>query len=384
MALRLTVFGPGHPFRGGIARATTAMVEALVDDGHNVEFLTPRRQYPGWLYPGATDRDPEACPPLDVATAVLDPFDPMGWPTVRRLARDHRADAWILPYWTWAWAGLWWYLLGSPDRPPALSVVHNPMDHDTRWVQRSAARRTLGRCQGLFTHARSMARDLERDYPSVPVGHHRLPAVGSPVAPDRTAARAELDLPADRRVALFLGLIRPYKGVDVLVEAAAGLSPDSDWQILIAGEPWRDLGENLERQVEALGLADRVRLDLRWIPEDRVATLLAAADVLVLPYRRGSQSAVAPMALQHGLPVLSTAVGGVPEVVVDGVNGVVVPPGDPAAITAALEELDRRRLEELAEGARRSSDELTWAGYVRAMVELLTESVLDGATNKSS
>jgi glycosyltransferase involved in cell wall biosynthesis len=380
MALRLTVFGPGHPFRGGIARATTAMVQSLVDAGHDVRFLTPRRQYPGWLYPGATDREPDACPQLDVASPVLDPFNPGGWPAARKLASEHRADAWILPYWTWAWAGLWWYLLRSPGRPPVLSVVHNPADHDTGWWQRSAARRILGRCQGLFTHARGLARDLEREYPTLPVGSHLLPAVGSSVVVDRRTARTDLDISDDRRVALFLGLIRPYKGVEGLVEAAVELPSDSDWLILIAGEPWKDLGEKLKRRVSTLGLSHRVRLDLRWIPEEQVATLLAAADLLVLPYRRGSQSAVAPMALQHGLPVLSTAVGGVPELIVDGVNGVVVPPGDPVAISTVLGELDRRRLAELASGARRSAADLTWEGYIAALVDLLTGSVLEDST----
>ncbi len=376
--MRLTVFGPGFPFRGGIARTTTELVRTLDERGHEVVFLTPRRQYPGWLYPGISDRDPEACPRLDCAEAVLDPLDPISWRHARRRAREHRADAWIIPYWTWAWAGLWWYLVRGPNRPPALVVVHNPADHDARFWQRMAADRVFGGCQALFTHARSMAADLEREYPSIPVGSHRLPPAGVVPRRRRAEARTALDLPEDRRVALFLGLIRPYKGVDLLLEAAAGLPSDSDWLIVVAGEPWGGLGDRIERQVEALDLGARVRLDLRWIPEGEVPTLLAAADLLVLPYRRGSQSAVAPMALAQGVPVLSTAVGGVPEVVRDGVNGVIVPPGDPAAITAALESLGSERLGELAAGALRSAGDLTWAGYAGALEDLLERCMKSG------
>jgi D-inositol-3-phosphate glycosyltransferase len=114
-------------------------------------------------------------------------------------------------------------------------------------------------------------------------------------------------------------------------------------------------------------------LDLGWVPERRVAQLVSAADVVVLPYRRGSQSAVAPMALAHGVPVLSTAVGGVPEVVLHGHNGLVVRPGDPSAIASALESLSRERLADLAGGARRSATELSWSGYAIALEALLTE-----------
>ncbi|HSN57373.1 MAG TPA: glycosyltransferase family 4 protein [Candidatus Sulfomarinibacteraceae bacterium] len=363
MPLSLTVFGPGHPFRGGIARATTELVLALRERGHAVRFLTPQRQYPAWLYPGGSDRDPEACRAVEGAEAVLDPLAPGSWPQARRRALEPRADAWILPYWTWAWAGLWRFLLAAHRRPPTVAVVHNPADHDARPWQRLAARSVLGRCQGLFSHARVLARELEARYPSLPVGSHPLPAVAAGPAPDRATARADLRLPAEARVALFLGLIRPYKGVDLLVEAAAALPDGSDWLVVAAGEPWGGLGERLERQVEALGVGSRVRLDLRWIPEGEAAALLAAADLVVLPYRRGSQSAVAPMALAAGVPVLTTAVGGVPEVVQDGVNGLIVPPGDPASLAAALEALDPHRLADLAEGARRSSVELSWPAY---------------------
>lgn len=369
--MRLTVFGPGYPFRGGIARTTTELVRTLDARGHEVLFLTPRRQYPRWLYPGSSDRDPEACQPLSSAEEVVDPFDPITWRMARRRAREHNADAWIVPYWTWAWSGLWWYILRDRRRPAALAVVHNPVDHDTRFWQRVAARRVLGSCEALFTHAQNLQRQLERAYPSLPVSYHGLPAVGLPVQLDRGSARRALDLPEDRRVALFLGVIRPYKGVDLLIEAAAGLAPDSDWLIVVAGEPWGDLGRRLEGQVKDLGLGERVRFDLRWIPEGEVPVLLAAADVLVLPYRSGSQSAVAPMALAQGVPVLSTAVGGVPEVVRDGVNGVIVPPAEPTVISAALESLSPERLGELAAGALRSAEDLTWTGYTVALERLL-------------
>jgi len=173
-------------------------------------------------------------------------------------------------------------------------------------------------------------------------------------------------------LAITAAAIEDPEGV-VALSAQDYLGPFGYWLVIIAGEPWRRLGDDLEQQVATRGLGQRVRLDLGWIPEERMATLLAAADVLVLPYRRGTQSAVAPMALQQGVPVLSTAVGGVPEVVRDGVNGVVVPAGDPAAIARALETLDRERLRRLADGARRSVDELTWSGYATALDEVLTE-----------
>lgn len=370
--MRLTVFGSGHPFRGGIARTTTDLVLALENRGHEVLFLTPRRQYPRWLFPGGEDRDPDACPQLVCAKAVLDPLQPISWPQSRRLAMEFGADIWILPYWTWAWAGLWrWLLRGR--RPPVVAVAHNPADHGAGRLRRSVARSVLRRCNAVLTHAAVLEREIAAFCSGVPIASHPLPPPELGELPMREKARCVLDLPADRRVALFLGLIRPYKGVDLLLEAVARQPEESDWLLLVAGEPWGNLGSALHQRVRQLGLEERVRLQLGWVPEGEVPTLLAATDMVVLPYRSGSQSAVAPLALAAGLPVLSTRVGGLSEVIEDGKNGLLVAPGSVEELAAAFAGLTTEKLVELAAGARASRSRLTWDGYAEALERLLAQ-----------
>lgn len=372
--MRLTVLGPGHPFRGGIATTTTAMVQALADGGHQVRFLTPRRQYPRRLFPGRDDRDPAACPAVPGAEAVLDPLWPLAWPAARRCAANRPAEAWLLPYWTWPWAGWWRFLLAAVGRPPAVAVAHNPVDHDGGVLRRLAARLVLARCDGLFTHGRALAAELAGGYPGVPIGSCPLPPSSRFVLPERAAARRALGLPAERRLALFWGLVRPYKGVDLLLEAFAQLPEEArDWYLLVAGEPWGEAASVLPRMVASLGLGERVRLDLRWVPQAEIARLLAAADLLVLPYRAGSQSAVAPIALAHGLPVLATAVGGLPELVHDGLNGMVVEPGSAAALAAALAVLDRQRLAAFAAAA--SGSVPTWQEYAARLIAVVEAAI---------
>ncbi len=348
-------------------------MRALGEAGHSVLFLTALRQYPAWLYPGATDRDPDAVPRTEGTQPCLDPLRPLSWRQARRLAVDANADAWIFPYWTWVWAPMWRFLLATPSRPPAVAVVHNPADHDAGRLHRLVARRLLRRCDGLFTHARVLAEQLHSEYPAVPVGHSLLPASPPGPLPARSASRSALGLPEDARVALFLGLIRPYKGVDLLVEAWADRAVSADWHLVVAGEPWGDGGTVLTAKVAELGLGDRVHLRLGWVPEGEVPALLAAADLVVLPYRSGSQSAVAPLALAHGVPVLTTAVGGVPELVADGVNGVVVPPGSVGALAQALGRLDRGLLHQLADGAVARGLDSTWETYGTALIRHLSD-----------
>ena len=369
--MRLVVLGPGHPFRGGIATTTTATVAALRSRGHDVTFLTPRRQYPAWLFPGrAGGLDPEACPKLEGSRAVLDPMFPPAWPAARRAALAAGADAWLVPYWTWVWSGCWRFVLAD-GHPPAVAIVHNPADHDAGPLRRRAAGLVLSRCQGLFTHAAALEGLLARGYPELPRAAHPLPATSVGELPDRRSARRSLGLPDDGRVAVFAGLIRPYKGVDLLLEAMARLPLASDWRLVVAGEAWGRLGDRLRQRAAERDLADRVQLHLRWQSEAELGNLLAAADLVVLPYRDGSQSAMAPLVLAHGIPVLTTQVGGLAEVVEDGVNGRLVQAGSVEALAEALRSLDRARLEQLAAGARRTAPRLTWDGYAEALEGLI-------------
>lgn len=379
--MRLLVLGPGHPFRGGIARTTTELVRALRARGHQVPFLTPRRQYPARLYPGGNDRDPGACPLLDDSFPALEPLAPWRWPSARRWAVAADADAWIVPYWTWAWAPCWSFLLRARRRPAAVAVVHNPADHDAGPAQRLAARKVLDRCQGLFSHAETLGDELRTRYPRLPVLSHPIPPSTVGDLPAKASSRRALGLPAERRIALFLGLIRPYKGVDVLLEAAA--RTEAEWFVAVVGEPWGGEERALRRQVSRHGLGDRVRLHLRWVPEKEVPTWLGAADAVVLPYRSGSQSAVAALALGWGLPVVASAVGGLTEVVQDGVNGLLVEPGSAAALAAALQSLDEAALARLGAGAREWAKRVTWDSYAVEVERLVRRSIARGERRRA-
>jgi glycosyltransferase involved in cell wall biosynthesis len=372
---RLVVFGPGHPFRGGIATTTTALVRALQGLGHDVLFLTPVRQYPKWLYPGGDDRDLEACPRCEGARAAFAPMEPWTWRWALRAARAHRADAWIIPYWTWAWSPMWRAVLAARSRPTVVGVVHNPVDHEASWIKRWSAGSVLRRCDGLMTHGRVLADALRRSYPELPVVSHLLPPVGDvatvAASVDPEAVRGAIGVAAGERLAVFAGLIRPYKGVDLALRAVDALPGVAGWRLHVAGETWGELGKTLDAQHRTLDHPERITFERSWVSEQRLVELLAAADLVVLPYRSGSQSAMAPLAMAAGTPVLTTDVGGLAETVTDGHDGRVVRPASWQALAEALGTIDDAELVRLAAGARASAAERVWPSYATTLLQLL-------------
>lgn len=375
--VKIALVGPAWPLRGGIAATTSALAAALARRGSLAAFVVPRRQYPPLLYPGSADTDEGACPRLEFAEPLFGVVEPWSWPAVARRLAEVGPDCLVIPYWTWVWAPFFLYL-AHRSRTATLAVVHNPADHDAAALPRWAARAVLRRCGGFLCHARSVADQLGASYPGVPTVVHPLPH--EPTDPGKRApARAALGVPQGAIAALCFGLIRAYKGVDVLLDAVARLPGDFPLVLLLAGEPWGDSGRAVRARLAQPDLRGRVVARLEWIPEREADAWFAAADLAVLPYRSATGSAVAARALACGLPVVGSWVGGIAEVVEDGVNGLLVPPGNPDELARALLRLGAEDLRaRLSAGARASAGRWSWASYAAALEALAVQVGTDG------
>lgn len=172
---------------------------------------------------------------------------------------------------------------------------------------------------------------------------------------EQATARRVLDLPMDRKLVMFFGIIKPYKGIYDLIDALSQLlAAESSIDLVIAGSPQEDFSVYRE-YIARLGLEAHVHCFIRYIESDEVPYFFAAADVVCLPYRQASQSGVLLSAYRFGCPVVVTSVGALPESVEHGENGYLVPPEDPAALAKALEDIlsDDARLKRFGEASRR-------------------------------
>lgn len=370
--MQVVLVGPSWPFRGGVARVTTGLAQALAQRGALAGFCVPHRQYPRWLYPGGEDRDEGSCPKLAAANPCFSLFNPFSWRAVAKAVQELGPDAVALPHWTAAWTPFEFFL--THQRVPVFGVVHNPFDHSGSPWSRWASWTALRRFRGFLTHAKVVAWQLSRWFPNKPVRVHPLPPPEvTPVA--RQEARQRLGIPQEAVVFLFFGLIRPYKGLDLLLEAATLLPAEPRWVLAVAGEVWGE-SERLKTALAHPAVASRVLFNPRWVPEEESAVWFSAADAVVLPYRRATGSAVASQALAYGLPLVASRTGGLEEVVEDGVNGLLVDPGDVAGLARALEAmLVEERRETLAGGARRLGSRWSWDSYTTCLLDLIGEAL---------
>jgi glycosyltransferase involved in cell wall biosynthesis len=165
---------------------------------------------------------------------------------------------------------------------------------------------------------------------------------------------------------LFFGIVRPYKGLDVLLRALAQSPPHVT--LTVAGEFWSDRTET-DTLVAELGLRDRVTLRPGYVPADEIPALFAAADALVMPYREATASQNALLAFAHGIPVVTTTAGALAEAVRDGVDGLTCAPGDIGDLLRALTEIsDPAVARRLRAGVPAVDPGPGWAAYLRVLL----------------
>ena len=340
---RIAIVGPVYPYRAGIAYCTTRLAQEL-----GADVISFKRQYPKRFYPGGDDIDPTL--PRANADFSLDILNPLTW---LRSLRDY--DAVIFVWWIWVWAIPYRLMMVRAKR--VILQCHNIGEKEPAWWKRALANLAFRRADALVVHAKSEAEEASRRTRAQIVSTF-LPVheLGREI-PSREEARRRLGLTGN--VALFFGHIRPFKGLDIALEAWKQV----DATLVVAGEPWWDA--RFEPQAN-------VRFDLRFIPDAEIATYFAATDVVIAPYRSEAQSGVALTAFHFARPVIATAVGGLPDII-DGRNGILVPPENPGALAKAVEEFftrrDRAAMERAAaDSARRYS----WQEYGAIMNRLLT------------
>ncbi len=371
--MRICLVGPTYPYRGGIAHYTTLLARHLAaDPEHDHLLISFKRQYPRWLYKGASDRDTSHHPLQTGAEYLLDPLNPLTWRrTWRRIAAwqpELVVMFWWVPFWAPAWSILARAIRRLRPAPRLVYICHNALPHEAGRFDRLAMRAALGPADGLLAHAESDATELRWLFPGKRIQVTPHPTYAE-LGGDDGGGRLP-DLPQDRPLLLFAGFVRPYKGLDILLEALPGVLAQQPVHLLVGGEFWEgDVG--YRAQIERLGLAGAVTLVNRYLPDEELAAFVRAADVVVLPYRSASQSGIVQLAFGHGRPVITTNVGGLAEAVEDGRTGLVVPPEDPAALAGAICRYFGEGLRQpFEENIARRQWRFSWPSLIETLLEL--------------
>jgi len=373
--MKIVIIGPAYPLRGGLATYNERLARAFRAAGDEARLVTFSLQYPGFLFPGQTQFSTEPGPTDLSIEVTLNSVNPLSWWAVGRRLRRERPDLVVFRFWLPFMGpalGTVARLVRGNGHTRVVAITDNVIPHEKRPGDGPLARYFLSACHGFVTMSRSVLTDLQG------LGFKQKPALYRPhplydnfgPAKPKATALAALGLDPAFRYVLFFGFIRAYKGLDILLEAMADARVAAlPVKLLIAGEFYEDAAP-YEAIIQKLNLESRLVRATDFIPNEQVANYFSAADLVIQPYKNATQSGVSQVAYHFGRPMLVTDVGGLAELIPNGVVGYVVPPTATAIAAALVDFYANDREEALAANVRHEARKFSWEVMVAALKEV--------------
>ncbi len=366
---RIAILGPAHPYRGGIAAFNENLALELVSKGHDVELINFKFQYPDWIYPGENQLSSSPAPEKLVIKRMIHSLNPLNWIYVRHQLKKANYHIVFCPYWLPLLSPCFSSVIkGLNKNTRVVGLLHNIIPHESRKGDKVLTSMFLDKLSEGVVLSDSVKRDLESFELSkrLTIRHLFHPVYdhyGERI--DKIEALKELSQNTDRTYLLFFGIVRKYKGLDILIKAFGEAKLPDHIDLIIAGE-FYDSKEEYIDLIEKSGKVDRIHLFDQYIPDDQIRYFFSAADLLVLPYRTATQSGVSQIAIHFGLPIVSTNVGGISEYVRDGLNGKLMESSD--ELVKVLEgNLEEESIEIWRKGQEEMRKKLSWSKFSEAL-----------------
>lgn len=336
--MKITLIGPSYPFRGGISHYNTLLFRTLRKK-YDVQFLGYSRQFPAFLYPGKSDREEGNKqffePDVD---RIIDTLNPLTWIKALSKLILFKPHFVILPWWVVYFAPLYAFLIPLIkffSKGKIIFLCHNVVEHESSFIKQLLTRMVLKQGNYYIVHS-EQERDklMKMGFKSKKIKkifHPTYEELNPEILPVHKA-KENLGLEG-KKVILFFGFIRPYKGLIYLLEAMKEICEvHKEIHLIVVGEFMKENKDDYLDIINHLRSQECLSLHDYYVPSSDINKYFSAADLVVLPYVSATQSGIVQIAYSYAKPVIVTNVGGLPEVVVQDKSGFVVPPKDSGAL----------------------------------------------------
>ena len=373
--MHIVLLGTAYPFRGGLATFNERLARQLQAEGHKVEVITFTLQYPSFLFPGKTQYSSEKAPTDLHISQQVNSCNPLNWIKVGRRIRQMQPDLLITCYWMAFFAPCYSIIeriAKSNGKTRCVALVHNMIPHEPSLLDKLFAPLYVRATDGFVALSDSVVQDINRLDPS----HKPKTSYPHPIYDhygeqmSKEEACQALHLQPEKQYMLFFGLVRAYKGLDLLLDAF-GFVKDQlpNLQLIIAGEFYED-EDKYRTQIASNQLTDRVIIKNEFIADADLRKYFGAADLIVQPYKSATQSGVTQVAFHFEKPMLVTNVGGLGEIVHDHQMGYAVDPNAQAIAEALTDYYTQNRQADYTAYLIQQKENYSWAKLAESFVTI--------------
>jgi len=364
---KVVFFSALPPYRGGISDFSELVVSAM-EKQLDLKAFTFKKQYPNFLFPGKTQLSHNKL--AKSYPRIVSGFNPLSYFSAARQLKKSSPTIFITNYWMTFFAPMNVFFAKSLKKDCLkIAIIHNLIPHEKRFFDTFFNRIFVKSYDGFIVLSESVKKDLlaiDPDAKYCLLKHPSYNQFGDKIA--RKEAAAALGLDPTKKILLFFGLIRNYKGLDLLLQAFSNLN--KEFILLIAGEVYGD--EITYTSLISKSKNKNIHFVNQFIDEQDVKLYFSVADLCVLPYKSATQSGIQALANSFCLPVLISNVGGLAEDIVDEKNGFVLNDINPATIQNKIEEIfNEKKFLKVQENLKRENLLLVdpWAIFSESLIQ---------------
>lgn len=372
-SLKIFIIGPAFPLRGGPAQFNENLCLELNKEGHDAQIISYKLQYPNFLFPGSSQFEKSGSAPQGIKIhTILNTINPLNWLMVARFIRKQKPDFILFRYWL-PFFGPCLGTIGKLVRShtKVLALTDNIIPHEKRIGDHIFTKYFVKNCDGFIAMSKVVLNDLSiftQNLNKAYSPHPMYQNYGDPISID--LARKKLNLNPQDKIILFFGLIRHYKGLDILLEALAVPEiKNQGIKLLIAGEFYDDKNFYLQL-IKKLKLQDHIIVHDKFIPNDEVRDYFCASNLVAQTYRNATNSGVTMVGYFYEKPMLVTNVGGLSEIVPDEVCGYVVENNCALISEKVVDFFIKDREKEFVQNVKIEKRKYEWTEFINSLLTL--------------
>ena len=372
-SLKIFIIGPAFPLRGGPAQFNENLCLELNKEGHDAQIISYKLQYPNFLFPGSSQFEKSGSAPFGIKIhTILNTINPFNWLMVARFIRKQKPDFILFRYWL-PFFGPCLGTIGKlvKSHTKVLALTDNIIPHEKRIGDHVFTKYFVKNCDGFIAMSKVVLNDLSiftQNLNKAYSPHPMYENYGDAISID--LARKKLNLNPHDKIILFFGLIRHYKGLDILLEAlAAPEIKNQGIKLLIAGEFYDDKNFYLQL-IKKLNLQDHVIVHDKFIPNDEVRDYFCASNLVAQTYRNATNSGVTMVGYFYEKPMLVTNVGGLSEIVPNEVCGYVVENNCALISEKVVDFFTKDREKEFVKNVKIEKKKYEWIEFINSLLTL--------------
>ena len=368
--MKIVLIGPYFPYRGGISDTNQELCETLIKIGHSVEVITFKLQYPGFFFPGKTQFNNETSKQKIKSRRIINSINPFNWISTSKIINQLNPELVISCYWTAFLSPCLFFINNKINKKiKKIGIIHNAYPHENNIFQKDLFKLYLKSINKYVTFSKNISKEIIKIFPlknGITLFHPIPEKFGKPI--DKQIAKNKIGLENKTSYLLFFGLIREYKGLDILIKSMIEINKiKSNVKLLIVGENYEPL-KKYKELVNISKTQNCISFINYFINEEEIKYWFCSSELVIQPYKNASQSGITPLAFQFEIPTVCTNVGGLSEFIIDNKNGFLSNPNSTDLTKKILLALNSNH-NSIKKEIRIKKKKLTWSNFVSELLK---------------